>query len=311
MICIDDADLKIFGDYNSDFARQLNIQLKKCEGAGCKNETEIMDFFKNKFLLLLVNEAQFITNGFGEHVVMRESRAYWLRINTFMPIIKPFVVSQAELVLQDELFNFADLTMQEENNVFTFKEQPNQSQEKKDGTQFEISFERDLDLQIYSRSGYTLLDLIANVGGLRTIMAFVIGQFINYWSFNSPQNYMVSRLFTYKRKDKDSGAKDQETKKINGATFGLHEYIRGLSHCCFKRKTDNQKSLDEGRTELDKETFIVRVVQNQRFFISALQELLTQEQKTRLRKDSELRVLDLDQISDAVGESKDCEDADP
>ena len=69
---------------------------------------------------------------------------------------------------------------------------PRESYEKHDGTHQVISFERSLSLQVYNRSGYTLLDLIANVGGLRTILAFLIGQFINYWSFNSPQNHMVS-----------------------------------------------------------------------------------------------------------------------
>ena len=52
---------------------------------------------------------------------------------------------------------------------------PTLSYEKHDGVQTEISFRRNLDLSIVTRSGYTLLDLIANVGGLRTILAFVIG----------------------------------------------------------------------------------------------------------------------------------------
>ena len=76
-----------------------------------------------------------------------------------------------------------------------------------------------------SRSGYTVLDLIANVGGLRTILMFVIGQFINYWSFNSAQNYMVSRLYTYKSREDpysySSHTKDKEPKKIDGNTNGL------------------------------------------------------------------------------------------
>ena len=118
------------------------------------------------------------------------------------------MVSQSELILQDKLFNFAEFTRESDDTVFNFIELPNWSYEKEDSTQFEITIERDRDLQVYSRSGYTILDLIANVGGLRTIFAFVIGQFINYWSFNSPQNYMVSRLFTYKR----SGGGDQDSK---------------------------------------------------------------------------------------------------
>ena len=62
-----------------------------------------------------------------------------------------------------------------------------------------ITFHHNLDLQQVSRRGYTVLDLIANVGGLRTIMAFVISYMMRYWSFQTPQNFMVTRLFTFQR----------------------------------------------------------------------------------------------------------------
>ena len=68
----------------------MSIQLKMCQGSGCKSESDILKFFKNKYLLVLVNEANFITDKFGEQRVERESRAHWLRINTFIPQTKPF-----------------------------------------------------------------------------------------------------------------------------------------------------------------------------------------------------------------------------
>ena len=75
-----------------------------------------------------------------------------------------------------------------------------------------------------------MLDLIANVGGLRTILAFVIGQFINYWCFNSPQNYMVSRLFKYRRVGYEEADKPAWMRyfprKLDGETNGLCEYLR-------------------------------------------------------------------------------------
>ena len=61
-----------------------------------------------------------------------------------------------------------------------------------------------------NRSGYTLLDLIANVGGLRTIMAFVISVLMSYWNFNSGSNYMVSRLFTYHGGEGDRSSEKSE-----------------------------------------------------------------------------------------------------
>ena len=94
-----------------------------------------------------------------------------------------------------------------------------------------------------SRSGYTILDLIANVGGLRTILMFIIGQFINYWSFNSAQNYMVSRLYTYKSRDESYSYKPSKSdglpRKIDGNTNGLQEYGRSLLPKKYKPKDDN------------------------------------------------------------------------
>ena len=118
---------------------------------------------------------------------------------------------------------------------------PNQSYEKHDGTQFDITFERDLNLQVYTRSGYTILDLIANVGGLRTILSFVFSYLMSYWSFFSVQNYMVSTLFTYQRKgiESDSSKTGNHTKKINGNTYGLCEYLRSKLPSAHKKRNLN------------------------------------------------------------------------
>lgn len=94
---------------------------------------------------------------------------------------------------------------------------------------------------------------------------------------------------------------------IDGKTFGLGEYFRGQFPSCFKQKSENQKSLILGRAELDKETNIVRLVQNQRYFISALNLLLTPPQQAELKKAAEKRLLDLDETK---AKQKDSEDPD-
>ena len=54
-ICFSKEDMRIQGDYNTEKTRQLNIQLKKCRGTGCKNDTEITQYFRNKFIMLIYN----------------------------------------------------------------------------------------------------------------------------------------------------------------------------------------------------------------------------------------------------------------
>ena len=74
-LCVDPEEMRISGDYNSKKARQINIQLQKCQGEGCKNETEITKFFKNKFMYLHINEVNFVTDGFDSERVNKESRS--------------------------------------------------------------------------------------------------------------------------------------------------------------------------------------------------------------------------------------------
>ena len=63
---MDTSDLTIYGDFNSGQARQLNIQLKKCTGRpDCKSDTDIVKFFKNKFLLVMLNQVRFDPEKFG------------------------------------------------------------------------------------------------------------------------------------------------------------------------------------------------------------------------------------------------------
>ena len=113
-LCIDPEDLRVSGDYNSETARQVNIQLKKCNGTGCKTDDQIKEYFRNKFMLMLVNEGHFVTDGFGEQRVKQEARVQWLRINSYAPQTIPMQIMQSELQLQDQLFNFADITKEKD-----------------------------------------------------------------------------------------------------------------------------------------------------------------------------------------------------
>ena len=51
----------IYGDFQSEKARQFNIQLVMCTGRPgyCKSEEQIKDYFRGKFLVLLYNEVRF------------------------------------------------------------------------------------------------------------------------------------------------------------------------------------------------------------------------------------------------------------
>lgn len=72
----------IYGDFDTAKTRQLNIQLKRCTGPGCKTEAEILEFFRDKFLVLMYNQVRFKKDRFHEASIEQESRTLWYPINT-------------------------------------------------------------------------------------------------------------------------------------------------------------------------------------------------------------------------------------
>ena len=55
-----------------------------------------------------------------------------------------------------------------------------------------------LDLTVVERTGYTVLDILADVGGLQGFLVSGIAGLLSVLNHNYLDNYLVSRLFTYK-----------------------------------------------------------------------------------------------------------------
>ena len=49
------GDFDLYGDYNSEEASVFSIYFEKCNGSNCKNETEITNWIRRKFILTLEN----------------------------------------------------------------------------------------------------------------------------------------------------------------------------------------------------------------------------------------------------------------
>lgn len=92
--------------------------------------------------------------------------------------------------------------------MFRFKELPSQSYEKygeKDlPVQMNLTFERDMNLVVVVRDGYTVLDWISDIGGIQGILISAIAIMISYWNYNYFDNNMVEQLYKIQR-DKPAG----------------------------------------------------------------------------------------------------------
>ena len=52
-----------------------------------------------------------------------------------------------------------------------------------------------MDLTTVERTGYTILDILSDVGGLQGILFSAVGLFLNIWNYNHLDNYLASKLF--------------------------------------------------------------------------------------------------------------------
>ena len=61
----------------------------------------------------------------------------------------------------------------------------------------------DMDLTVIERSGYTVVDLLSDVGGILGLLLTIFGSLLNIWNHNFLENYLLLRLFGDKYSHKE------------------------------------------------------------------------------------------------------------
>ena len=51
------------------------------------------------------------------------------------------------------------------------------------------------DLTIFKRKGYTIIDVLSDIGGLQTILFSAAIIFLNFWNYNHIEDYLAMNLF--------------------------------------------------------------------------------------------------------------------
>ena len=79
--------MRIHGSYDSEEGRLINVQLQKCAVSdaspnNCKSQSDIEEYFKDKFFLMLSNQVRFVQDDFSQNKVVRESTIKKLKIST-------------------------------------------------------------------------------------------------------------------------------------------------------------------------------------------------------------------------------------
>ena len=110
----------------------------------------------------------------------------------------PYLVSRTNLQLQDQLLDLDELTEDETSIVFDVKSVGWRAYEHNPETLMVITIEASLDQQHIERSYYTLLDVLADVGGLDGTLALFGNIVISVIYGDAVKDYLVDKLYYFK-----------------------------------------------------------------------------------------------------------------
>ena len=134
-----------------------------------------------------------------------------------------------------------------------------------------------MDRILIERNGYTMFDLLSDLGGLQGILISGISFLLSILNFNHLNGFLASRLFKA----------DQMALEAFSTNDSIKAFIIGLLPrklvCCRERR--KQVVMEQARAALEKELDIVHLVRSRRFIKIALKHLLGRQ----LRKEFKAR----------------------
>ena len=91
-----------------------------------------------------------------------------------------------------------------------------------------------MDLTIIERTGYTIVDLFSDIGGIQSFLSSIIGIFLSFWNHNYLDNYLVSKLFNVSVAVGESNK--QTSQLISMKEFFIDRVVPDRFVCC--RRTE-------------------------------------------------------------------------
>ena len=101
---------------------------------------------------------------------------------------------QTELSLQDLAINLDEVTELQDSSVFSLK-RGDVSHTNKKSVLFAIQLEIDYDKILIERNGYTIMDFLADIGGLHGTFVIAISLILSILNLNQLENFLISRLY--------------------------------------------------------------------------------------------------------------------
>ena len=155
----------------------------------------------------------------------------------------PFRVSKTQLYLQDKDVDLDDLTELFNNSIFEIESLPIRSYEKDYLVQMEISLEMNLDQKTLARTGYNVLDVLSDVGGIQGILMSGFGIILSIFNYNNFENYLASRIYIVQRSATGNVSEIKPTRFLNFYEW-LYDLIPRFLRCNCCNKTKKMQEME-------------------------------------------------------------------
>ena len=216
-----------------------------------------------------------------------------------------YQITKTQLFLQDKNIDLDDLTELEDDTIFNVERIWTGTYEKEYDVQMEISFQMNLDKHQVARTGYTILDVLSDVGGIQGLLISFCTIALGVINYNNFDNQLASRLF----KIKGQPGKLDDPKTISSFIYptkwlNLFEYFldvvpeRIKCKCKFCNKSRSLRAVEKARERMEQEINIVHIVKSRRYFQRALRLLLSRRTREQMQKQSRYIYINPDDSSE-------------
>ena len=95
----------------------------------------------------------------------------------------------------------------------------------------DITIEMNLDQLVVARAGYTILDLISDIGGMQGMLISAAAFFLTIWNHNHMENFLVTRLY---RLGSTSVSDDEERSEKRSKILKRSSLTNPIDYICDK-----------------------------------------------------------------------------
>ena len=151
-----------------------------------------------KYIVVIKNEKKFIDHKFDiEERIEKSSILTWHPLTLVLRTDYVHKILRTRYEMNDSIWNLGSMTLEDETGFFSFRE-PNRELTIENDVQTSVTFEMSFEQRVYNRKVYSVLDLLAELGGLFGTLGALSFMIIFLIQYRGVYQFIMADLFIEK-----------------------------------------------------------------------------------------------------------------